>query len=170
MSDPLGSSHGALGQAAAVLDLMANFDSVSIADGRDNMFSLGVAHAVGGNEDLCRRTCPGSGGLDDLAQRDGGAGGRVELRDVMSLVNGEFVSVKLGQRGGEPEKLLHPNGKVGAIEQRSAVLARQGLHLVQPLVPACCAHDNAAAESENGAHVLDGCVRGGEVDHRVDTG
>jgi hypothetical protein len=44
----------------------------------------------------------------------------------------------------------------------------KGLHLVQVLVPAGSADNNAAAESEHGAHVFQSRFGGGEVDHRVD--
>ena len=66
----------------------------------DNMLALGVSHAVRDDLDFAARPRR----LDDLAQRDGGAGGRVELGGVVGFGDGEVVAVQLGQRSAVRRK------------------------------------------------------------------
>jgi hypothetical protein len=65
---------------------------------------------------------------------------------------------------------LHADGEVGSVEQRAAALDGQGLHLVEMRVPAGGADDDAAAEGEDGAHVFNRGLGGGEVDDHVHAG
>jgi hypothetical protein len=69
---------------------VAEFESVVGAGGGDDVLAFGVAHAVRGDFDVRA----GLGGFDDLLQRDGGAGGGVELGLVMGLGDGEFDSLR----------------------------------------------------------------------------
>ena len=103
------------------------------------------------------------------AQGDGGAGGGVELGDVVGFGDGEAVAFQFGQIGGEAEELLHAHGEVGSVEQRAALL-RLGPHLLQVRVPAGGADDDAAAQSQHGAHVLDRGLGSREVDDHVHAG
>ena len=123
------------------------------------MLALGVAYAMRDNLDIG----PRPRGLDNLLERDGGARGRVELGDVVRLCDREFVAIQLRQRRGKAEELLHANRKICPIEQPAAP-GGQGLH------PAGGADDDAAAVSENSGHVLNGGLRSGEVDDRIDAG
>ena len=52
IGQPLGSADGAQGQAAAVLDFMADFERVALAHCPDNVFALGIAYAMGCDKDL----------------------------------------------------------------------------------------------------------------------
>ena len=113
---------------------------------------------------------PGCAALNDLLERDRGAGRGVELGGVVGFADGELVAVELGQLGGEAEELLHADGEVGAVEEGAAAALSEGLHLGEMRVPAGGADDDAAAEGEDGAHVFDGGLGGGEVDDDVDAG
>src|SRR6185437_1681563 len=108
--------------------------------------------------------------LDDLLERDGGAGRRVELGGVVRFADRERVAIEPRQFGGEAEHLLHADGKVRPIEQGTAASMRQFLHRVQVRIPAGGADHDAAAEGQHGVHVFHGRVGGGEVDDGIDAG
>jgi hypothetical protein len=103
-------------------------------------------------------------------QCDCGAGWGVELGLVMRFADGEGVAFQLGEFRSEAEELLHADGKIGSVEQRSAALDCQRLHVRQVRVPAGSANDDGAAQGQDSAHVFKGCFRIGEVDDYVDAG
>ena len=163
--EPFGGADGTAGEAAAGVCIVAQDEGVDLACGRDDVFAFGVGNALAGDGDLGR-------GLlleDDLPEGERGAGGCVELGDVVDLVHGEAVAVELGEGRSKAEELLHADREVGAVEQ-GAVVGVQALERVEVGVPAGGADDDAAAGTEHGRDVFDGSLGGCEVDDGIDRG
>jgi hypothetical protein len=84
-SEPLGGANGTQGEAAAAAGIVAKLEGVVVADRGDDVLAVGVSYAVGSDGDFNAR----ANRLDDFLERDGGAGGGVELGGVVGLVDGE---------------------------------------------------------------------------------
>jgi len=87
----------------------------------------------------------------------------------MGFSDGKGVAFQPCEFRSEAEELLHSDGEVGSIKQCSTRLMAS-LHVSQMGVPAGGADDNAAAEGQDGAHILNGSFRVCEVDDHVDAG
>ena len=142
--DPFCGTDCADGEAFAAMRRVAEFESVGGTGGSDNVFAFGIANAVGGDLNLCA----GVGGLENLAQRDGGAGGGVELGSVVGFSDVEVVIVELGEFRRHLEEAHNADGEICSVEQSGAVLRGEGFQFVEVCIPTRCAHDDTATRSK----------------------
>ena len=156
---------------------MGEDEAVGAGGGGEDVQAGGVTFAEGLDGDLGRAEgCGRMGGatLDDgIGEGDGGAGGTVELGDVVGLGDGEVVA-GVGESGshlrGELVHDLDADGEVGAIEEGGVLAGGEVFHVLELVVPAGSADDDAGAGEEAGAKVGDDGFGRGEVDDGVEAG
>src|ERR1017187_3360306 len=142
---------------------MAEFKGVVLALRGYDVLAFGVADAVrrDGNFNA------GAYGKNNFLQREPSTGRRIELGGVVRFVDGEAVTVELGELCCQTEELLHADGKICAVQKAAAAFCGQRFQLAKLRVPAGGSDYDAAAQGQDGAHVLYRCFGRGEVDDYV---
>src|SRR5581483_996310 len=160
--DPLGGAHGALGEAAAILGIVAKIDVV-IAGVEGQLVHADDLSFAKGDDLQLRVACL----LHDFLKGERSAGWRIFLVGVVALEDLAEVAVfQRGSRGARNfKKQIYANRKIRAINKAGSGSRDQGADSGQFRVPASGAYDHVLAGSYAGLDVQESGFWRGEVNY-----